>query len=179
MEPDADSIPAGWATTTLEEICLPVNMVQPGNTPDQPFTYLDIASIHNSAFRVVSPKLYLGSDAPSRARQKVRTGDTLLSTVRTYLKNVAMVPPEHDGAVASTGFCVLSPAEGVNPRYLFYLVLDDQFTSKVNPLQRGTSYPAVRDGDVLSQEVLFPPHAEQTPHCGGDREAVHAAWTPP
>ena len=161
MELDADNIPAGWATTTLEGICLPVNKVEPGNTPDQPFTYLDIASIDNSTFRVVSPKLHLGRDAPSRARQNVRSGDTLFSTVRTYLKNVAMVPPEFDGAVASTGFCVLNPADGVNRRYIFHLVLDDEFTSKLNPLQRGTNYPAVRDGDVLSQEVLLPPLAEQ------------------
>ena len=154
-------MPAGWATTTLEELCLPVNKVEPGNTPDQPFTYLDIASIDNSTFRVVSPKLYLGRDAPSRARQNVRSGDTLFSTVRTYLKNVAMVPPELEGAVASTGFCVLNPADGVNRRYIFHVVLDDEFTSKVNPLQRGTSYPAVRDGDVVSQEIVLPPLAEQ------------------
>ena len=161
MDLDTDNTPAGWATTTLEDICLPVNKVEPGNTPDQPFRYLDIASIDNLTFRVVSPKLHLGRDAPSRARQNVRSGDTLFSTVRTYLKNVAMVPPELDGAVASTGFCVLNSADGVDRRYIFHLVLDDEFTSRLNPLQRGTSYPAVRDGDILSQEVLLPPLAEQ------------------
>ena len=32
---------------------------------------------------------------------------------------------------------------------------------KLNPLQRGTSYPAVRDSDVLSQELRLPPLPEQ------------------
>ena len=91
----------------------------------------------------------------------MRSGDTLFSTERTYLKNVAMIPSDLDGAVASTGFCVLRPANGIDLRFMFHLVLDDAFTSNLNPLQRGTSYPAVRDRDVLSQKVLLPPLAEQ------------------
>ena len=83
------------------------------------------------------------------------------STVRTYLKNIAMVPPEFDGEVASTGFCVLNPAREIDHRFIFYFVLNDEFISKLNPLQRGTSYPAVRDGDVLSQGLMLAPLPEQ------------------
>lgn len=154
-------LPAGWVTTNLDNICLPVDKVAPKDTPDQPFTYLDITSIDNTTFRVVSPKIYMGSDAPSRARQKVRGGNILFSTVRTYLKNIAMVPSEFDGEVASTGFCVLNPAHGIDRKFIFYFVLNDEFTSSLNPLQRGTSYPAVRNDDVLGQEILLPPLAEQ------------------
>ena len=135
--------------------------VKPQETPDKSFTYLDIASIDNSRWRVVSPKVYAGKDAPSRARQEVRKGNILFSTVRTYLKNVAMVPPEYDGQVASTGFCVLYPADELDCKYVFYFVSNDEFISKLNPLQRGTSYPAVRDSDVLSQELRLPPLPEQ------------------
>ena len=138
-----------------------MSKVRPALEPTTPFTYLDIASIDNAAQRVVSPKVYVGKDAPSRARQLVRHGNTLFSTVRTYLKNVAMVPSEFDGQVASTGFCVLNPASEVNDKFVFYFVLNDEFLSKLNPLQRGTSYPAVRDADVLSQEVPLPPLPEQ------------------
>ena len=154
-------LPSGWGQTTLDYICLPVNKVMPALTPSKHFTYLDIASIDNSTQRVVSPKVYLGIDAPSRARQVVRHGNTLFSTVRTYLKNVAMVPSELDGQVASTGFCVLNPASEVDHRFIFYFVLNDEFLSKLNPLQRGTSYPAVREADVLSQEVPLAPLPEQ------------------
>ena len=153
--------PRGWESVTLGEVCLPVEKIRPDNTPEQPFTYLDIASIDNSHFRIVAPKVYLGKDAPTRARQKVRNGNTLFSTVRTYLKNVAMVPPEFDGEIASTGFCVLNTADEIDQRYIFYCVLDDEFITNLNPLQRGTSYPAVRDGDILSQEILLPPLPEQ------------------
>ena len=155
-------LPTGWVATTLDSLCLPVDKVAPRkDAPDQPFTYLDITSIDNKTFRVVSPKIYMGREAPSRARQKVRSGNTLFSTVRTYLKNIAMVPPEFDGEVASTGFCVLNPTHGIDRKFIFYLVLNDEFISNLNPLQRGTSYPAVRNDDVLAQEIHLPPLAEQ------------------
>ena len=112
-------LPRGWAVTTLADICLPVEKIRPETTPDRSFTYLDIASIDNSQFRLVSPKVLLGKDAPSRARQKVKSGNVLFSTVRTYLKNIAMVPPEFDGEVASTGFCVLNPADEIDHRFIF------------------------------------------------------------
>ena len=154
-------LPKGWAVTTLADICLPVEKILPKTTPDRLFTYLDIASIDNSQFRLVSPKVLLGKNAPSRARQKARSGNVLFSTVRTYLKNIAMVPPEFDGEVASTGFCVLNPADEIDHKFIFYFVLNDEFISKLNPLQRGTSYPAVRDRDVMSQAVMLPPLPEQ------------------
>ena len=153
--------PVGWQATTLGEICLQVPKVRPYDEPAEAFTYLDIASIDNTAYRVVAPKSYLGRDAPSRARQKVRAGNTLFSTVRTYLKNVAMVPTELDGQVASTGFCVLNPSDEIEPGFVFYHVVSDDFVSNLNPLQRGTNYPAVRDDDVLTQRIDLPPLPEQ------------------
>ncbi len=125
------------------------------------FTYMDIASIDNTKWRVVSPKVLLGKDAPSRARQRVRGGDILFSTVRTYLRNVATVPPQYDGQVASTGFCVLRPSDKIDSKFVFYYVLSDKFIADLNPLQRGTSYPAVRDSDVFAQAFPLPPQAEQ------------------
>ena len=155
------ALPRGWELATILDVCLQVPKIKPEDEPNEAFTYLDIASIDNRMFRIVSPKSYLGKDAPSRARQKVSNGDTLFSTVRTYLKNIAMVPPEFDGEVASTGFCVLHPADEICHRFIFYFVLNDEFVSTLSPLQRGTSYPAVRDSDVLSQEVPLPPLPEQ------------------
>ena len=154
-------LPAGWALPTLGEVCLPAKKVRPGDCPTQAFTYLDITSIDNSTFLIDTPKTYLGKDAPSRARQRVHTGNTLFSTVRTYLKNVAMVPQEYDGQVASTGFCVLNPTTGIDARFVFYYVQNDEFITKLNPIQRGTSYPAVRDTDVLGQIIPLSPLAEQ------------------
>ena len=156
-----EELPPGWAAVDIGELCRSVEKVSPREQPDETFTYLDIASIDNSEFCIVSPKTYMGRDAPLRARQKVRSGNTLFSTVRTYLKNIAMVPSEYDGQVASTGFCVLNPSTEIDSRLLFFHVQNDEFIARLNPIQRGTSYPAVRDADVLGQTLPLPPLAEQ------------------
>ena len=49
----------------------------------------------------------------------------------------------------------------MNPGFVFYFVQHDEFVERVNPIQRGTSYPAVRDSDVLAQPFPLPPLAEQ------------------
>ena len=72
-----------------------------------------------------------------------------------------MVPTEFDGEIASTGFCVLGPCGLVESRFVFYFVQNDEFIRRLSSIQRGTSYPAVRDTDVLAQEIPLPPLAEQ------------------
>jgi len=135
--------------------------VNPKEEPDARFTYLDISSIDNTTFRITAPKTYLGSEAPSRARQLVHANDVLFSTVRTYLKNLAMVPEVYDGEIASTGFSVLRAQNGVSAKYLFYYCLTPEFLTPLEQLQRGTSYPAVRDGDVREQPLPLAPLPEQ------------------
>ena len=87
--------------------------------------------------------------------------DILFSTVRTYLKNIAVVKPEYDGQVASTGFCVIRPSSLLVSEFAFFWVQTNFFLNPLNELQRGTSYPAVRDGDVFSQPIPLPSFSEQ------------------
>jgi type I restriction enzyme S subunit len=150
-----------WQTAELGDLCEPVSKVQPTDSPDTPFTYIEISAIDNEMHRVARPQVLLGREAPSRARQSVRSGDVLLSTVRPYLKNIAAVSPELDGAVASTGFCVLRPNSTLNPSFLLHFVLTEEFTRTLTALQRGVSYPAVRDVDVRIQKIPIPPREEQ------------------
>jgi type I restriction enzyme S subunit len=151
-------LPRGWTEADLGDLCLSVSKVDPRKRPDERFTYIDIGGVEG--LRIAQTKDLRGDEAPSRARQLVRAGDTVLSTVRTYLRKTALVPPELDCAVASTGFCVLRPA-AFEPRYLFYRVTAHDFVSRITPLQTGSSYPAIRDRDVLAQSVKVPPLNEQ------------------
>jgi len=152
-------LPAGWAETTLGEICERVEKHNPSDRPNEAFRYIDIGGIEHH--RIVEAKELLGREAPSRARQIVRTGDTVLSTVRTYLRKTALVPDLLNGATASTGFCVLRPATGVEPGFVFYRVIEPGFVAGLSALQTGSSYLAVRDPDVLGQRVILPPSNEQ------------------
>ena len=150
-----------WVWTTIGEITRPIEKVKPKENPDISFTYLDISSIDNGINKITEPKTYYGSEAPSRARQMVEANDVLFSTVRTYLKNIALVPEAYDGQIASTGFSILRAQTGISPKYLFYFSLTDRFVSELGKLQRGTSYPAVRDGDVRIQPFPLAPLPEQ------------------
>jgi type I restriction enzyme, S subunit len=153
------TLPEGWAPTTIGEVSQPVAKWDPRSQPESRFTYIDIGGIDQH--RIAETKAYVGSEAPSRARQLVRAGDTVLSTVRTYLKKTALVPTDLDGATASTGFCVIRPSAAIDSRFLFYRVTADDFVSSLSTYQTGSSYPAVRDRDVFAQRLALPPLAEQ------------------
>lgn len=118
--------PKGWTESTLGEVCIKTQKVNPQNAPDSVITYLDIGGIDNLTFKVTETKTYTGADAPSRARQLVEEGDVLFSTVRTYLKKVASIPARYNGAIASTGFAVLRAGQALDPKYLFYYTVIPQ-----------------------------------------------------
>ena len=104
----------------------------------------------------------LGSEAPSRARQLVKCGDVLVSTVRPNLNGVAPVTAEFDGATASTGFCVLRPkAEKLATNYLMHWVRSPQFVDSMVKQATGASYPAVSDRIVKGSVIPLPPLDEQ------------------
>ncbi len=156
-----DSIPAGWATTTVGDVTDSFTTVDPKKEPDRDFTYVDIGSIDNATQRIVAPKAFKGAAAPSRARRLLREGDVLFSTVRPYLKNVAAVPAQLDGCLTSTGISVLRATDALHPRFLFWRVISDDFVAAVGRSMDGALYPAVRDADVLGAEICLPPVPEQ------------------
>jgi len=154
-------LPPGWVWTTIEDVTQPIQKVNPRENPGKEFIYLDISSIDNTIQQITSPKSYIGVDAPSRARQLVKASDVLFSTVRTYLKNVSLVPDAYDGQIASTGFSILRANSATTGKYLFYYSQTDSFLNPLNEMQRGTSYPAIRDSDVREQPIPLPPLPEQ------------------
>lgn len=154
-------LPAGWAWTSFGDVLEEVKKVNPKEKPENGFVYVDIESIDNRLMRITNPKHYKGADAPSRARQLIKSNDILFSTVRTYLKNIAMVSDDYDGQIASTGFCVIRPIDPISKKLAFYLVQTDEFVNSLSTTQRGTSYPAVRNSDIYEQVIPLPPPNEQ------------------
>lgn len=154
-------VPDNWVCATIGEITMPFETAEPSKTPERIFTYIDIGAIDNSRQEITDPKTITGTSAPSRARRVVRSGDTLFSTVRTYLRNVALVSHEFDGALTSTGIAVLRPHSDVSPRYLFHWAKSDAFIAAVGQSEDGTLYPAVKDSDVSTANIPLAPRAEQ------------------
>jgi type I restriction enzyme, S subunit len=129
--------------------------------PDDSFKYIDLSSIDASK-RISEARTLKCADAPSRARQRVRANDVLVSTVRPNLNGVAVVPRDFDGAIASTGFCVLRPLPtSLDFRYLYHWVKSPTFVSDMTRLATGASYPAVTDATVIGSKIPLPPLPEQ------------------
>lgn len=154
-------LPIGWCEATIADVTSPFVLADPTKAPTTLFKYVDIGSIDNKTQTIANPKVIKGADAPSRARRVIHTGDTLFSTVRTYLKNIALVPDDLDGQLTSTGISVLRPNEAVNPRYLFTWTCSDRFVEAISVTQDGTMYPAVSDRDVADGIIRVPPVPEQ------------------
>lgn len=133
----------------------------PTKAPDNDFIYVDVAAVDNTEKRIVGARSILGSEAPSRARKVIRTGDILVSTVRPNLNAVALVPAALDDQVASTGFCVLRATAKVLPEYLFFFVRSRKFVDGLSSLVAGAMYPAVSDSQVLDQPLPLLPLPEQ------------------
>lgn len=154
-------LPPNWTKASVEDVTTSFMSIDPTRTPDRLFRYVDIGSIDNNTQTITNPKSFVGRDAPSRARRLICTGDTLFSTVRTYLKNIAVVPDELNGELTSTGIAILRSNGAVEANYLFRWVCSDDFVGRLSSAQDGTMYPAVSDRDVAAASIPLPPLAEQ------------------
>ena len=151
-----------WGTTKIAKTCLRTRMRDPRRNPHKPFLYVDISAIDRGLKVITSAPEIIGADAPSRARKEICEGDILVSTVRPNLNAVAVVPPDLDGQIASTGFCVLRPNRAaILGKYLFYFTTTPHFIGVVSSKVRGAHYPAVSDGDVKDIELPLPTIFEQ------------------
>jgi type I restriction enzyme S subunit len=123
-------LPQGWIETTIKRVIEPYLTIDPHWEPDAEYRYIDIGSIDNAKQVITNPKSFTGRDAPSRARRVVHRGDVLFSTVRTYLKNIAVVPHSLDGVLTSTGIAVLRPSSAIESSYLFNWVRSESLCRK-------------------------------------------------
>ena len=154
-------VPGNWVWVKIGSLIEEVEKRDPKKEEVDKFTYLDISSINNITGRITNPKIYKGNKAPSRARQVVKSNDILFSTVRPYLKNIAVVDEIYNDQIASTGFCVLRNDGIIDSNLLFHFVRSDIFVDRLNKFQRGISYPAVKTSDLLKQPIPLLPLPEQ------------------
>ena len=147
----------------LSSYLLPVRSLNPRvQFAGGEFTYIDIGGVDRGRREVIGKRVLRAEDAPSRARHLVQVGDVLVSTVRPNLNTVALVGDDHNGAIASTGFCVLRADPGLlDHRFLFHWVSTQAVVERLAKFATGATYPAVTDSIIKSLEVKLPSLAEQ------------------
>ena len=161
-ETEVGPLPGEWGVEKLGQVVLKTAQADPKKRPDQLFKYVDVSAVSNDALAVTGYTEHKGGTAPSRARKLIQSEDVIFATVRPYLRRVAKIPPELNGHVCSTAFCVIrANPDLVDSDFLFFSVSADSFVDRVSEYQRGSGYPAVSDKDVLRQPVPLPSLPEQ------------------
>lgn len=154
-------LPDGWRTSPLKHAChLNPEVLSESTHNDTHLEYIDIAALEGGIPQL-SPKAMTFGVAPSRARRVLRSGDTILSTVRTYLRAVATFPHVDSNLVVSTGFAVMRPNGRMSPRFTYWAVLSEPFIESVVAHSNGVSYPAISPTLLGSLNIVLPPAVEQ------------------
>lgn len=156
--------PEGWKVDRIKDVAaINAASLSAGTDPDYEFDYLEISNVDYRG--IIDPKAIERirfEDAPSRARRKVATGCTLISSVRPNLQAVAFIPDVADDLVCSTGFNVVQSRHGkLLPKFAYYHLISENARQYFEAAATGVGYPAIGDKEFNSISVQLPPLPEQ------------------
>lgn len=158
--PGFGTIPASWKTSRLGDV---VHINRDSWLPrdeEEIIHYLDLTAVFAPG-SVAEPRKIISTEAPSRARRRVHSGDVLVSTVRPNLRGFARITGARHNLIASTGFAVLSPRQSTIGSYIYHHVMTPCFAAYLENATTGQAYPAVRPADVAAYKLSLPPLSEQ------------------
>lgn len=153
-------VPEHWEVKRLKHLAsINDETLSEATDPAFEMSYVDIGSV-DTIEGIVNVEGTTFESAPSRARRIVRDGDTIVSTVRTYLKAIARIQKPKPNTIVSTGFAVIRPRT-TNPAFLSYALREPGFVETIVARSVGVSYPAVNASEIGSIEIPLPSNEEQ------------------
>lgn len=155
------NIPKHWDTKKLKfSVGCNLKTLTDKTDSDYEILYVDISNVSLTA-GIKNKEELLFENAPSRARRVVKSGDVLVSTVRTYLKAITYVESAEDNLIASTGFAVLSPLDILDSKFLGYWIQSEGMIGSIVANSVGVSYPAINSSVLVSLPIVDIPLEEQ------------------
>jgi type I restriction enzyme S subunit len=144
-------IPSGWRVGEIQDIA-ELNPETWGSR-NQPLSvrYLDLSNVKHG--KIDSIEEYQWEDAPSRARRILKTGDTVLGTVRPGNGSYCLIG--EDGITGSTGFAVLRPKNKNDSAFVYLGSCSKENIDRLGHLADGGAYPAVRPELVAQTPVII------------------------
>ena len=160
VDSEQRKIPEGWEVKGLGEL-VKLNSESWSRT-NRP-AYVEYIDLANTKWGVIeATQDFLWRDAPSRAKRVIRTGDTIVGTVRPGNGSYSFIG--RNGLTASTGFAVLRPN---HPKYRELVYLAATIPSNIERLAHmadGAAYPAVRPEVVCETDLAIPNAASEPLH---------------
>lgn len=155
-------IPENWVWCRLGEIIqYTENLdIQKYLSPDTIVNYVDIDAIDNQNFIIREAKQKSVKELSTRARRVLKPNFIAYSTVRPYLKNIAIVEEEKENYIGSTGFNVFKTLN-VELKYAFYYLLTPYVNNSFKDLMVGFNSPSITNVQFEKSLLPLPPLSEQ------------------
>ncbi|WP_024906005.1 restriction endonuclease subunit S [Robbsia andropogonis] len=148
-----DGLPVGWHQGILSDLALLNPTAHSKKSHPSRVEYVDLANTKWGSIEGIAE--YDWDAAPSRARLSLRTGDTIIGTVRPGNGSYSYVG--RDGLTGSTGFAVLRPKVPCDAALIYLATTDPSTIEELANLADGGAYPAVRPDVVASRPVNVAP----------------------
>ncbi len=154
--PGTEAPPVGWEIRRLKfAVTCNDETLSEATDPDYELAYVDISSV-DLVNGITTVETFPFDEAPSRARRIVKDGDTIISTVRTYLKAIAAIEEPPDNMIVSTGFAVVRPLGFIDSGFLGYALQGAGFIDAVVANSTGISYPAINPTTLVCLPFSYP-----------------------
>jgi type I restriction enzyme S subunit len=153
----ATKLPKGWRSVKIGELCEINSWTLNKNDALDRVEYVEISEVARGNIGNIQP--YERGEQPSRARRRLRHGDTVLSTVRPDRGSYFLCLNPSPNLIASTGFAVLTPTKA--PWSFIHAAMTQIGTFEyLGQHADGGAYPAVRPEIIGALEVPWPDKIE-------------------
>jgi len=143
-------IPKGWEIKTVADLAELNSWTLSKSDDLDRIEYVEISEVSRGDIGTI--QVFLRGQEPSRARRRLRHGDTVLSTVRPDRGSYFLCLQPAPCLIASTGFAVFTPTTA--PWSLIHAALTQpDLFEQLGHLADGGAYPAVRP-EVIGQRQL-------------------------
>ena len=127
---------------------------------NEKFRYIEMGDI-DPIFGVINDSVLFTKDAPSRATQRVITGDLIIGTTRPYLKRFAIVSPKYNQCICSSAFQVIKANDRYNLEFVYYYLQTQLAVKQFEAYMTGALYPAINASDLRRIKIPLPPLSVQ------------------
>lgn len=151
-------IPENWVWCRLGNVIyyadnLDIQKYLPSDTI---INYVDIEGIDNINFKIREVKQKMVQELSSRARRVLKKDYIVYSTVRPYLKNIAIIEEDMNNFIGSTGFVVFKTIE-VTKEYIFSFLLNPILNREYEKAMVGFNSPSITNETFENTLIPLPP----------------------
>ena len=152
VDSELGEIPEGWKVGALSDYASLNQESWSKKTLPNEIEYVDLANTKWGT--IESTQHFSGEAAPSRAKRVLRSGDTIVGTVRPGNGSFSLVG--RNGLTGSTGFAVLRPLHHWFRELVYLAATDPDNIERLTHRADGGAYPAVRPEVVAESQVVTP-----------------------